>query len=60
MRKHFVTIITFLPIQVFLFELMIPFAETFVIAYVIQNKQGACIIRFELPDGFVFSHEKGR
>ena len=27
-------------ILVFLFELMIPFAETFVIAYVIQNKQG--------------------
>ena len=47
-------------ILVFLFELMIPFAETFVIAYVIQNKQGACIIRFELMDGFVFSHEKGR
>lgn len=31
-------------ILVFLFELMIPFAETFVIAYAIQNKQGACII----------------
>ena len=47
-------------ILVFLFELMIPFAETFVIAYAIQNKQGACIIRLELPDGFVSSHEKGR
>ena len=47
-------------ILVILMEILIPYAETYVIAYAIQNKQGACIIRFELPDDFVSSHEKGK
>ena len=47
-------------ILVILMEILIPYAETYVIAYAIQNKQGACVIRFELPDDFVSSHEKGK
>ena len=47
-------------IRLILLEFLIPLADTFVIAYAIKNMQGACIIRFELPEGFVSSHEKGR
>ena len=46
-------------ILVILMEILIPYAETYIIAYAIQNTQGACVIRFELSDGFVSSHEKG-
>ena len=47
-------------INVLLMEIMIHYAGTFLVAYAIQNKDGACIVRFELPDGFVSSHEIGR
>ena len=43
-------------IKALLLEILIPYLKTFVIAYAIQNKTGACIIRFELSDGFVSSH----
>ena len=43
-----------------LLEILITYAETFWISYGIQNKNGACIIRFELSAGFVSSHEKGK
>ncbi len=46
-------------VMIILMEILIPLAETYIIAYAIQNKQGASVIRFELPDGFVSSHEKG-
>ena len=46
-------------VMIILMEILIPFAESYGIAYAIQNKQGACVIRVELPDGFVSSHEKG-
>ena len=43
-------------VKALLLEILIPYLKTFVIAYAIQNKTGACIIRFELSDGFVSSH----
>ena len=46
-------------IQALLLEILIAYADKFMIAYGIQNKNGACIIRFELSNGFVSSHEKG-
>ena len=47
-------------IQACLLEILISYSDTFLIAYAIQNKNGACVIRVELSDGFVSSHEKGR
>ena len=46
--------------MIILMQITIQFSETYVIAYAIQNKKGACVIRFELPEGFVSSHEKGK
>jgi hypothetical protein len=46
-------------IKSLLLEILIPYSKTILIAYAIQNKNGACVIRFELSDGFVSSHEKG-
>ena len=47
-------------IQTLLLEILITYSKTFLIAYAIQNKKGACVIRVELSDGFVSSHEKGK
>lgn len=47
-------------IQALLLEILITYSKTFLIAYAIQNKKGACVIRVELSDGFVSSHEKGK
>ena len=47
-------------VMIILMQITIQFSETYVIAYAIQNKKGACVIRFELPEGFVSSHEKGK
>ena len=46
-------------ILLFLLGILIPHADSFLIAYAIQNKQGAYVIRFELPIGFVSSRKKG-
>ena len=42
-----------------LMRVITPYSDSYLIAYGIQNKQGACVFRFELEDGFVSSHEKG-
>ena len=47
-------------VMIILMQITIQFSETYVIAYAIQNKKGACVIRFELPEGFVSSYEKGK
>jgi hypothetical protein len=46
-------------IMVSLMRVITPYSDSYLIAYGIQNKQGACVFRFELEDGFVSSHEKG-
>lgn len=46
-------------IMFFLMKIIIPYSDSYLIAYGIQNKQGACVFRFELHDGFVSSREKG-
>ena len=46
-------------ILLFLLGILIPHADSFLIAYAIQNKQGAYVIRFELPIGFVSSRKEG-
>ena len=43
-------------IKALLLEILIPYSKTYLIAYAIQNKNGACTIRFELSDGFVSSY----
>lgn len=46
-------------IQTILLEFLISYAKSFLIAYAVQNKNGACDIRVELSDGFVSSQERG-
>ncbi len=42
-----------------LLRIIIPYSDSYLIAYGIQNRQGACVFRFELHEGFVSSREKG-
>ena len=42
-------------VKALLLEILIPYSNTFLVAYAIQNKKGACIVRFELSDSFVSS-----
>ena len=46
-------------IKTILLEILISYAKSFLIAYAVQNKNGACVIRVELSDGFVSSQERG-
>ena len=59
-------ILNFLPnhmeeqsIMISLLRIIIPYSDSYLIAYGIQNRQGACVFRFELHEGFVSSREKG-
>ena len=43
-----------------LMKIIIPYCDSYLIAYAILNGRGACVIRFELQEGFVSSREKGK
>ncbi len=46
-------------IMVLLMRIVMPYSDNYMIAYAIQNRQGACVFRFEMHEGFVSYHEKG-
>ena len=46
-------------IMISLMKIIISYCDSYLIAYAIRNGKGACVIRFELQEGFVSSREKG-